>query len=177
MHAKLAEAQHVYDLHSSTYTSARREESWQGKMLLDLRTAAGEYAHHRDYLVALQENFKMMATHRKLHDLQFHLEKEYKDLKADHEAQTLEATDKNAQADDIARQRAEQIQSAALRPVRRGRTPRPPVSDDGLSLGLLSRTQSLELRDDDTLERAEEAGQYDHMDSVRSAAGHVAARV
>ena len=43
--------------------------------------------------------------------------------------------------------------------------------------GLLSRTQSLELRDDDTLERAVEQGQYDHMDSVRAAAGHVAERV
>lgn len=51
------------------------------------------------------------------------------------------------------------------------------MSDDGLSLGLLSRTQSLEQRDDDTLGCAVERGEFNHADSVRSAAGHVRERV
>ena len=48
------------------------------------------------------------------------------------------------------------------------------MSDDGFSLGLLSRTQSLEQQDDGSLAMDDD---YDHEESVSAAAGHVAERV
>lgn len=82
-------------------------------MLRDIRKAAGKYASQPGYLPALQNNVGMMITHRKLHDFQYHLEQEYDVVKSAHAKEMLEAEHKNAQADDTARQCAEEITNVA----------------------------------------------------------------
>ena len=85
-------------------------------MLRGLRKAAGKHARQPDYLPVLQDNVKMMAQHRKLHDFQYHLEQDYDESKGTcrHAEKMREAEDKNAQADAIALRRAQEIAGAAL---------------------------------------------------------------
>ena len=168
MHAKLAEAQHAFDGHGRVYEAALGARGWEGDMLRSMRKAVGVYSKKVDYLPAMERCFETMHQHRKLHDVQFHLEQEYAALKGAHEVEMVEAEGKLFEANEIARGRSEQLTDASLRPPRRGRPPASPRSDDGLSVGLISRTVSLQMDDVNSLA----TGGHDEEEGVSQAAGH-----